>query len=227
MVRRGWLRGRGVLAVAVAVLAAGACDGLLDVQDLDRFTSDDIDSALDAVAAGVEGDLHRLYDTYVIYQGLLSDELQHTGTWTNYDDVDHGRFIYANNGMETTYQQLLQARWFALDAQSRFERVLEGEAATSPLTSQVQMTGALADLLLGMAFCEAPAVPSGSAVSDTDILQQAVTKFTTAIATAQAAGATDDVYHQLCRKGSGETCSWATTPRPRRTRLRCRTGGKS
>lgn len=186
-----WLR---LGAVALAVAVAGACDGVLDVQDPDRFTSEDVDQALDAVAAGVEGDFHRLLDTYVIYQGLMSDEFQHTGTWTGYDDVDHGRIIYSNHGAELTNRQILRARWFAQDAEERFDRVLgSSEAANSPLTAQVRMVGAMADLYLGMAFCEAPAVPSGPAVTDQAILQQAVQKFTDAITTAQVAGEDDMV----------------------------------
>lgn len=184
-----WLR---LGAVALAVAVTGACDGLLEVQDPDRFTSEDVDNALEAVASGVEGDFHRLFDSYIIYQGLMSDEFQHTGTWSGYDDIDHGIITYSNHNAEGTYQQLLQSRWFALDAEARFDRVLgSSEAANSPLTAQVRMVGAMADLYIGMAFCEAPAVPSGPAVTDQAILQQAVQKFTDAIATAQAAGQDD------------------------------------
>lgn len=183
--------GRTVATVAV-LLGLVACDGVLDVSDPQRYTSDDLDQALDAVAAGVEGDLYIAMDQFVIYQGLLGDELQHTGTWAGYDDIDHGRFNYANHNAETTYQELLRARWFAGDARERFIRVLgESEAATSPLMAQVQTVEATADMLLGMAYCEAPAVQSGPAVSFTEILRQAEEEFTTALQTAQAAGADD------------------------------------
>ena len=111
--------------VAGAVLiGAGACDGILDVQDPQRYTSEDLDNALDAVAAGVEGDLYIAMDQFVIYQGLLGDELQHTGTWAGYDDIDHGIFNYGNHNPETEMRQMLRARWFAGSAQERFDRVL-------------------------------------------------------------------------------------------------------
>ena len=184
--------GASAMFVAVTVSVA-ACDDLLEVQDPDRYTSEDVDQALQAVANGVEGDLYIAMDQFVIHQGLLSDELQHTGTWAGYDDIDHGRVEYANNNnIETVYQQLLRARWFSLNAEERFNRVLgEAEAASSPLLAQTRSIGALTDLLLGQAYCEAPAEPGGPAVSDTEILQQAVAKFTAAIATAQAAGANE------------------------------------
>ena len=191
---RGGRAGVRWVALAVFALSGTACDDLLDVQDPDRFTSEDVDNALDAVAAGVEGDLHRLFDTYIIMQGLMSDELQHTGTWSGYDDVDHGRITYSNHSAEATFQQLLQARWFAEDGEARFRRVMgDSEASLSPLTAQVQTVGGLTDLFVGMAFCEAPSGPSRAAVSDQEILQQAVTKLTTAIQTGQGAGADDYV----------------------------------
>jgi len=173
----------------VVLLGSMACDGLLDVSDPQRYTSDDLDNALEAVAAGVEGDLYAAMDQVVIYQGLLGDELQHTGTWAGYDDIDHGRFIYSNHNAEAEYRQILRTRWFAGNAQERFVRVLgEAEAASSPLTVQVQTIEAAADMLLGMMFCEAPAVASGPAVASAEILRQAEAGFTRAIQTAERAG---------------------------------------
>ena len=180
------------LAALLLATTVGACDGLLEVSDPQRFTSEDLDNALEAVAAGVEGDLYVTMDQFVIYQALLGDVFQHTGTWAGYDDIDHGRITYSNHNAEGNMREMLRARWFADDARERFNRVLgESEAATSPLSAQVETVSAMADLLLGMMFCEAPAEPSGAAVSPETILQQAVTKFTSAMATSQSAGESD------------------------------------
>lgn len=179
------------LAACGFLLLAAACGDLLDVADPQRYSSDDLDQALEAVAAGAEGDLHIAVDQYVIFQGLLSDELQHTGTWTGYDDIDHGRFSYSNNDrVEPTYNELLRVRTFAINSEERFVRVLgESEAATSRLTAQVRMVGAVADLLLGQAFCESPSGPSEAAIPSDQLLEQAIQKFTVAIETAEAADA--------------------------------------
>lgn len=176
-----------------SLLLVPACGDLLDVADPSRYTSDDLDNALEAVAAGVEGDLHIAMDQYVIFQGLLGDELQHTGTWAGYDDIDHGRVTYGNNArVRPTYNEMLRVRTSAIDAEDRFVRVLgESEAASSPLTAQVRKVGALTDMLLGQAFCESPSGPSGPAISSEQLLEQAIQKFTAAIQTADAAG-TDD-----------------------------------
>ena len=174
---------------AAGVLLVGACD-ILDVTDPQRYTDEDLDNALDAVAAGAEGDLYITMDQFVIYQGLLGDELQHTGTWAQYDDIDHGRITYGNStNSDVNMQEMLRARFAADDAEARFIRVLgEAEAAASPLTVQVQTVSAMADLVLGMMFCEAPAEASGPAVPWSTIIAQAESKFTRALNTAQAAG---------------------------------------
>ncbi|MEZ4416408.1 MAG: RagB/SusD family nutrient uptake outer membrane protein [Gemmatimonadota bacterium] len=180
--------------VAAGMVAFGlsACSDILTVSDPQRYTSEDLDTALPAVANGVEGAVHEVMDTWVVYQALLSDEYQHTGTWQGYDEIDHGRFQYGTHDMRGTMDGLLRARWFAIDAEDRFKRVLgDAEAARSPLTAQARLGGAMADLYIAMAFCEAPAEPDGPAVADNVLYQQAVDKFTAAMETANAAGETD------------------------------------
>ena len=185
---------RGVIAAGVFALALGACDDLLTVSDPQRYTASDLDNALPAVANGVEGALHEVMDTYVVYQSLLSDVYQHTGTWSGYDETDHSRFLYGTSQMDGTNNSWLRARWFAEDAEERLTRVLEGSAANDPMMAQIHMTAGLTDLYIGMAVCEAPAVSSGPAVSDMAILAQAVEKLTRAMATAQAAGTPEYGY---------------------------------
>lgn len=179
----------GVGVALAAVVGLAACDDLLTVSDPQRYTSEDLDDALPAVANGVEGTVHEVMDTWVVYQSLMADVYEHTGTWQGYDEIDHGRFIYGAVDMDLVMNSLLRARWFAESAEERFQRVLgDAEAARSSLTAQARLGGALADLYIGMAWCEAPAVPDGPAVADTEILKQAVAKFTATLETANAAG---------------------------------------
>jgi hypothetical protein len=182
----------------VAVVGVAACDDLLTVQDPQRYTDADLNSALEAVANGVEGAVHEVIDTWVVYQSLLSDTYQHTGTWSGYDETDHGRFQYGTSAMDGTMNSLLRARWFAGSAEERLNEQLDNPGS-SPLMAQVHLGDAMADLYIGQAYCEAPAVPGGAAVSDTEILQQAVTKFTKAMSTAQAAGS--DQYYNAALAG--------------------------
>jgi len=182
----------GIGVAMAAVVGLGACGDLLTVSDPQRYTSTDLDAALPAVANGVEGAVHEVIDTWVIYQSLMSDTYQHTGTWIQYDEVDHGRFIYGQVSTDGIMNSLLRARWFAGSAEERFVNVLgEADAAKSALTAQARLGGAMADLVIGMTYCEAPAVADGPAVSDMEILAQAIKKFTATITTAQAAGSSD------------------------------------
>ena len=142
------IKGMRLIAVGAVALALGACDDLLTVSDPQRYTASDLDQALEAVGNGVEGALHEVMDSYVIYQALLSDEYQHTGTWSGYDETDHGRFQYATSPMAGTHNAWLRARWFAEDAEERFDRVLGTEATNDPLMAQVHMTAGLADLYI-------------------------------------------------------------------------------
>jgi len=184
--RGGWFVG-----VALVVCGLAACDDLLTVSDPQRYTSDDLDEALPAVANGVEGAVHEVIDTWVVYQSLMADVYEHTGTWQGYDEIDHGRFVYGAVDMDGTMNSLLRARWFAESAEERITNVLgDADAARSKLTAQVRLGGAMADLYIGAAWCEAPAVPDGPAVPDTEILKQAVAKFTAAREVANAAGET-------------------------------------
>jgi hypothetical protein len=194
---------RGAIASAIAALALVGCGDILEVSDPQRYTTEDLDTALPAVANGVEGAVHEVIDTYVVYQALLADVYQHTGTWAGYDETDHGRFQYGTSAMDGTHNSLLRARWFAQDAEDRFKRVLgDAEAANSPLTAQVRLGGAMADLYMGMAFCESPGENDGPAVSDMDILRQAETKFTAAMQTAQSAGTTDFMHAAMAGRAT-------------------------
>ena len=180
---------KGAFALTLSAFALGACEGLLTVSDPQRYTADDLDAALPAVANGVEGAVHEVLDGWVVYQALMADVYQHTGTWSGYDDVDHGRVEYTRNSLGGYQNAWLRAQWFALSAEERIRKVMgDGEAASSPLTAQVQLGGGLADLWNGMTFCEAVADSGGVGVSDMQLLAQAESKLTTAMGTAQAAG---------------------------------------
>ncbi len=184
---------RGVLLGVVLGGTALGCGDMLEVSDPQRYTSDDLDEALEAVANGVLGDLHNTFDDLVMFNSLASDEMQHSGTWTQWDDMDHGRWAYdINSGSNAA---LLRVRWFALDAQARIQRVYEesslGDPMKTKIMAQVMAVEGWSDLLNAEWFCEAPAEASGAVVTDDVLMAQAKAELTDAMAVAQAAGATD------------------------------------
>ena len=127
------LPGRALLGVLL-VLGATGCKGLLDVQDPQRYTSEDLDNSLDAVTNGVEGDLYNAHDNMVMYASLASDELQHSGTWNDWDDLDHGRWQY--DLTSPSADGYLRTRWFARDTEERLTRVYEEKGLGDPMKSK-------------------------------------------------------------------------------------------
>src|SRR5688572_2901997 len=107
--------------LGLAVMAATACSDFLEVQDPGRFTDEALDNptALRAVANGVEGDLWGVYDQFVYTGGLMTDELQHTGTWQPWEDMDRGRQILLVSNDAGVHNSLLQRRTAAQKAQER------------------------------------------------------------------------------------------------------------
>lgn len=187
-------RAAAYTAGGVAFLTALACKDMLKVEDPQTFSQSDVDSPaiLQAVADGVEGSFQQVFDDVLVYTELLSDEIEDTSTWLPWSDMSTGRvrgdwptggdFSGAQNG-------LLRTRYAAQNAAERFTRVLGADAANKDKRmAQVKTIEAWADLINGMAFCEAPLVGDGPRAADTEMYKQAVTKFTAAIATANAAG---------------------------------------
>lgn len=188
MVRFRWNRARRTVLLGTAVIVA-ACDPF-EVSDPARFTDDDIDQALDAVANGVEGAFQLVLDDYVINTALLGDEWQHTGTWAQYDELDHGRARYSNMGnVDGIMNAWLRARFSAEDALERFTRLAVPD--TDAKTIRVKTAAAFIDLYLGEGWCEAPAEQGGPAVTDAQMYAQAITKLTEAFNLAQQASLTE------------------------------------
>lgn len=181
--------------LAIIGLAIG-CGDLLTVSDPGRFTSEDLDESLEAVARGVEGDFALGYSEYVVAMALLADEYRDTGTWVSFRHIDWGRVEYGNSAQSNTaLHPILRARWAAQAAADRFARVLgEAEALRSPLTVQVRSLEAWTNLILAQGWCEAALEPLGEPRPDTEVYQQAVAGFTAALALAEGLGLTEWIH---------------------------------
>ena len=177
-------------AVALVVFGA-ACGSALDVPNPQAFGDDALNNPiiLKNVANGAEGALHQAFDDYIVYTELLSDEIESTSTWIDWEDVSEGRVRHDwpnQFSFSFTQDQILQARFAAQSATERINKVLAADAATSPLRAQTMLVDALSDLLLGTGYCESPLVPDGPRSPDTEVFAQAVTKFTAGLEAAQA-----------------------------------------
>jgi hypothetical protein len=193
---RGTRLAAACLAGALLLAVPAACNDVLEVADPQTFSNEDLNAPqiLKAVADGVEGQFQQVYDDAIVFAGLLSDEILDTSTWIDWADVSTGRVRGdwpSVPGFATTQNDLLRARYAAINAQERFKDVLGADANKSPLMAQVRTTEAWTDLILGMDYCESPLVSNGPRAADTELFKQAITKFTDAISLAQASNATD------------------------------------
>lgn len=177
---------QGVLAIALAVFATTACNDLLEVSDPARYTDEDLDNALAAVANGVEGRLHASMLQAVIHTALLGDEFMHTGTWTQYEDSDQGR-VRAGDSDQWNGGPLMSVRLEAQKAEERFLRVMGDSANRTKFMAQAKLTEGAVHLLLGMITCEGTIEPGGQAVPDSALYQAAIPVLTRALEIAQAA----------------------------------------
>ena len=182
---------RGLWAVAVLAAAAG-CHDILSVQNPQAFSNEAANDPvlLPAVAAGAEGDMQVSIAPLATMTGMLSDEMWHTGTWSDWLDVSKGaiRKNWPFNGaFSVPEDNMLRARGTAESASKRFENVLGDTAHTSSLFITSEMARAWADLELAMSVCQAPSTAGAEMVSDTVLFKQAADTFTAMIPLIQAA----------------------------------------
>jgi hypothetical protein len=184
--------GKATHAVAGVLLLSGlACSDALDVPNPQAFGDDALNNPiiLKTVTDGAEGALHQAYDDMITVTELNSDDMESTSTWIDWEDISEGRLRHdwtTAGSFSAPQDALLRARFAAQSAKERVERVLEAEAATSPLRAQVMLVDAIADLLIGMGWCEGPLTSNSERAPDTEFFKQAVTKFTAGLAAAQA-----------------------------------------
>ena len=114
---------RIVLGVAIGAAAAAsiACKDFLKVQDPGRFSNEALDNitVLTAVANGVEGQYQQVYDDFVVFTALNSDEVINSSTWIDWADVSTGRLRgdwATAPGFAATQDELMRTRFTAQNA---------------------------------------------------------------------------------------------------------------
>lgn len=193
-------RGAGAVAV-LAIASATACSDFLEVQDPGRFTDESLNTpiALAAVANGAESDMWAVYDDFAMFNGLLSDEMMHVGTWQQWDDMDKGKLgpaIGTDNGVHST---MTVRRTAAQKAQERFETVMPDSANRTELMARMLAVEGWLNLMLGMHACESPKEANGDILTDVQMYELAIPVLTEAITVAKAASSPD--YERFATAG--------------------------
>lgn len=178
------------LAATIALLAGG-CKGVLEVsneQDILDKNLDNPDAVL-PIMNGVIGDFALAYANAIDIIGLFGQELQHTGSFPTWREVETGIGTRPSGTGDQVYQNVSRAIWVSDTAAVRMRKFLpDGEKRYEVAT--VLMWGGFAHFMLADNFCELT-FHGGPAVTPKAGYERAKGVFDDAVKVATAAARTD------------------------------------
>lgn len=195
------------LLAAVLLVPAAGCDDLLEVEDPDIVTPDQLEgpAAVPLVTRGVVGDFHEAVDDYVLYSGLFTDEFILAGTFPTRIDVDERVVLLdPDNGTLTadiwTSMNVSRAsadraaeNFAASLGDPEFEEVegelLEGIALAEFYGAYIRVM--FSEMYCASVFSDPETFEFGSPVGSDARMQEAIELFQQAESSAQDAGRTD------------------------------------
>lgn len=141
---------RSALAMLAAfmVITVAGCDGILDVEDPERATLEDIQDPenLPAMRAHAIGEFQVGYagrgaaqdNSYILMSGLLTDEYEASGTFPTRVEVDRRDIGRTNATAQTTFRLMHRARAAAIRSFQAFEELDPG---TLPQAEAAKLAG--------------------------------------------------------------------------------------
>lgn len=184
------------LTVLLLGLIITGC-GIFDVDNPGEIVEDDLNTeiAIPALVAGAGGDLSYSYgylDSAPVFAGMLVDEIQHVGSYPDWRQVDDADLLITEESisLNNLHDNCARARWVADDGARRIKDLLGDAAASSAALAEILVYSGFSHLLLGDLFGAVP-IDGGPLISQEEVYQRAVTKFTEALTVAQAAGSTE------------------------------------
>lgn len=111
-------------ALAVALLALPACDGLLNVTNPNQLVEEDLDdpAVAPSLVNGTAAVTARAWSRLVFMSGAASDELQFVGSREAVQRLDQGYLQNPNNEItDAAFPYVAEARWYADEAVSLLE----------------------------------------------------------------------------------------------------------
>ena len=192
-----------VFSIAAALLGVTACDSILQVENPGDVTEEALETeeALPVLVNGVFGDLQAAYDDLVLFTGLFTDELVHSGSFPTFAQFDDRSITRDNVTLDDFYEETSTARFSADQAIATLRAQLE-DPSSDPLLGEALALGGYARLFLADNFCQVT-LDAGPPLEPQVVYQQAEELFTEAIQVAGAAG--DDVHLNLALVGRART----------------------
>lgn len=169
------------------VFSVAACSDLLDVSDPGSIQGEQLNNpALENLLVnGVIGEFQVAYGSYVLWSGVLADEVFTDHTNVAVREFSLHNFIDLNDTNEGVYVNLQRTRQSADDASARLKEMLGGTASSSLNLARVYAYGAYSYVLLAEGFCDAP-VNISAPLSPEELFARGIARFDSAIATANA-----------------------------------------
>jgi hypothetical protein len=184
-----------ILGLFLGLIFAGC--GIFEVDNPGAIVEEDLNNeiAIPALVAGAGGDLYYIYgylDSAPVFSGMLADEIQHVGSYPDWRQVDDPDLVITEESisLNNLHDNCARARWVADDGARRIKELLGDPAASSADLAQILVYSGFAHLLLGDLFGAVP-IDGGPLISQEEVYQRAVARFTEAIAVGQAAGASE------------------------------------
>ena len=183
--------GRLATLVLAATLVAGGCKGVLEVSNEQDILDKNLNNpdAVVPIMNGVIGDFALAYANAIDIVGLFGQELQHTGSFPTWREVETGIGTRPSGTGDQVYQNVSRAIWVADTAAVRFRAFLPDAEKRYELAT-VLMWGGFAHFLLADNFC-ALTFHGGPAVTPKAGYERARAIFDDAVKVAAAAGRID------------------------------------
>jgi hypothetical protein len=183
-------RSLATIATAFAFVASG-CKGVLEVSNEQEILDENLNNpdAVLPIMNGVIGDYALAYANAIDIIGLFGQELQHTGSFPTWREVENGIGTRPSSTGDQVYQNVSRAIWVADTAAVRFRKFLPDAEKRFELAT-VRRWGGFAHFMLADNFCEMT-FHGGPAVPPNQGYERAKGEFDDAVKVATAANRAD------------------------------------
>ncbi|MEP7345419.1 MAG: RagB/SusD family nutrient uptake outer membrane protein [Gemmatimonadaceae bacterium] len=177
--------------LAAVTLATVSCKGVLEVSNEQDILDKNLDNpdAVVPIMNGVIGDYALAYANAIDIIGLFGQELQHTGSFPTWREVETGIGTRPSGTGDQVFQNVSRAIWVADTAAVRFRKFLP-DAEKRFEVATVLMWGGFAHFLLADNFCEVT-FHGGPAVTPKQGYERAKSLLEDAVKVATAANRAD------------------------------------
>jgi hypothetical protein len=208
MTRLRWIKRPLSRLAAISLLAGAIPSCSLEVVDPDIITPEDVadPASIPVVIAGLVGDFQVAVDEWILYGGLITDEFLTAGTFPTRREVQERQMLVANVSLNVDLWEPIHTNRFSADNAVQNLTPLVGDPEFEDQQELIQegvafgqYYGAYARVMLAEMWCqsilgggEPEAVSYESApLGPDERMQQALTLFQSAEASATAAGRPD------------------------------------